>query len=205
MIPNTKDITGQTFGRLTVLRRSGSVCGMAAWECRCVCGNECRAVGCNLRSGHTQSCGCLQKERAAERSRTHGLTSTREYWIWSAMMERCENPNSAGFVRYGARGIRVCERWRKFENFYADMGPRPSRKHSIERVDNEKGYEPSNCCWATAAVQANNRRSTHKLTFLGKTQNVKQWAEDLGVKPGALYARLDRGWPVERALSVPVR
>jgi hypothetical protein len=120
------------------------------------------------------------------------------------MRERCYNPNQKQFADYGGRGITVCDRWRNsFENFYADMGPRPPGK-TLERSDNSGNYEPSNCYWATRKEQQNNTRRCHKMTFGGKTLNVQQWAEGLGVSHEVLRKRLRLGWPIEKILTTPI-
>lgn len=158
------DLTGERFGRLTVLGvHSIAPRSVTIWLCKCECGAEVTVRATNLRAGNTNSCGCLRKELIAktgkEKARTHGLSSSREYWIYHAMKSRCLNPKSSDYPRYGGRGIKVCDRWQhSFENFYADMGPRPSDKHSIERRENNGNYEPSNCYWATASEQNKNKR-----------------------------------------------
>jgi hypothetical protein len=127
----------------------------------------------------------------------------KEYGVWAAMLRRCRNPNTKDYPNYGGRGIRVCERWSKFANFYADLGPRPSRNHSIERRENDGNYEPGNCYWATRAEQANNKRNNRLITAHGKTQTLAQWASELRMTPYAITFRLRSGWNVERALSEP--
>lgn len=127
---------------------------------------------------------------------------TPEYRTWTSVKQRCYNPNHTEYHRYGARGIKVCKRWRSFDNFFADMGERPSKNYSIDRINNDKDYKPSNCRWATAKEQANNRRSNRLLTFNGKAQNMKQWATEIGIPYVTLYQRLSKqGWSVERALT----
>lgn len=158
------DITGQRFSRLIVLGIAGRVKnGRVVWSCRCDCGNEITAYGYNLSSGNTNSCGCYHREIDRAFHLTHGEAdkrngkATNEYMSWAAMIQRCTNPNNHAYRRYGGRGIKICKRWRKFENFIADMGRRPTGK-SLDRKDNDGNYSPANCEWATPKQQANNRR-----------------------------------------------
>jgi hypothetical protein len=155
------DLTGQRFGRLVVARRAPSAASHARWLCSCDCGAESVVESRQLRSGHTRSCGCLQRDTASELSRTHGHTVARsaEYSTWLALRDRCSNPRNRSFRNYGGRGISVCARWDSFENFLSDMGQKPSRLHSIDRVDVNGNYEPTNCRWATAAEQNQNTRA----------------------------------------------
>jgi len=154
------DLTGKKCGRLTVIQREGSnKHKQAIWRCLCECGNETIVVASKLKSGYTQSCGCLQRERTSKASKIHGLSSkTSEYHIWAAMMQRCENTNNVDYEYYGARGIKVCERWKTFANFIVDMGKKPSEKHTLERKDNNKGYNKGNCVWENRTTQARNQR-----------------------------------------------
>jgi len=168
------ELEGKKFGRLTVISRAENKRSNTAWNCICECGNEKVIVGYSLTSGKSKSCGCIQKEVAADRLLKHGHDrigkTTREYQTWVKIIDRCENENNKDFVNYGGRGIMVCERWRNsFENFLSDMGKRPSSKHSIDRIDVNGDYEPSNCRWTTKEIQARNTRlySTNKTGVRG--------------------------------------
>lgn len=153
------DLIGQIFGRLTVTRRAGYRGQRALWECSCECGAAHFATTSDLRYGSIRSCGCLLAGKTASNSR-HGQAArsgpSSSYNSWRGMVERCTNPNHVSFSRYGGRGIEVCERWRTFANFAADMGPRPDGC-SIDRINPDGNYEPTNCRWATALVQRHNR------------------------------------------------
>ncbi len=162
---NRTDMLGAVHARLTVLRRAGSDRKrQATWLCRCDCGTECVAVGSELRSGHKRSCGCLLRDVAGQHSRTHGKSRSDTYTSWVGMIQRCTNPSREKYPSYGGRGIRVCDRWLSFETFLADMGPRPSRNVSIDRVDVDGDYEPANCRWATRSEQARNTRAAKAKT-----------------------------------------
>jgi len=153
------DLTGQRFGRWLVKNRGGlTKNGHPKWECRCECGNIREVPGSDLRYGQSKSCGCWNKNGPRKAPSRHGMSYTPEYHIWALMLQRCRNSNWPGYRYYGGRGISVCERWLDFENFYADIGPRPSPELSIDRINNNGNYEPNNCRWADAKTQNNNQR-----------------------------------------------
>ena len=197
------DLAGQVYGRLTVLSFAGRTASGSTWRCLCDCGNAKIVTSSNLRSGATKSCGCLAKECSAERSVTHGMTGSVEHRTWTSMLSRCRNPKDHNFRNYGARGIRVCDRWTKFENFFADMGKRPNNC-SLDRIDNEKGYGPDNCRWAVFVEQASNKRTNHFLTLEGETKTISQWARATGISKVTIRARLRIGWDTRRTLTTPV-
>jgi hypothetical protein len=195
------DLTGQRFGRLAVLRRDGHIGIERAWLCRCDCGRTKRMRAAALRSGNSTSCGCLRLERVT----THGLHASPEYGIWKAARNRCRNPKAQGYADYGGRGIRMDATWEiSFTTFYRDMGPRPSELHSIDRIDNDGGYTPDNCRWATKRQQLDNRRNTKQVTFNGATRTMEQWAALTGITASAIDDRIERGWTTEDALTLPV-
>lgn len=194
---------GEKHNRLTILREVDTLDGHRRVDCRCDCGNYAYVTLSAVRLGGTRSCGCLQAETRRQNGRnqrTHGGTGTPELKSWDSMMRRCFDSKNGAYDKYGGRGITVCERWRQFENFRADMGPRPTSEHSLDRIDNNGNYEPNNCRWATAKQQSNNRRYNRLLTFNGRTQTITQWCEETGVPYVTLNKRLRRGVPIERAL-----
>jgi len=205
--PRVKDLTGQVFGRLTVLWYVGNnKHGCAMWRCACQCGDCTTVLGSSLRSGHAKSCGCFNRDMVVAANTRHGKHATLEYRSWRSMINRCHNPADQAYSRYGGRSIIVCQRWREsLEAFIADMGSRPLSSHSIDRIDNDKGYSKNNCRWATPQEQSRNRRRHRLVTFDGKTMCVTEWSEATGIPAATLYWRLGNGWSVERALAAPVK
>ena len=187
--------TGDKFGRWTVLKTGFSIGRTPKSVCRCKCGTVKQLANQNLKEGHTKSCGCVRFEKIK------GLSRTPEYWVWKGMIARCHNPKCAQFKYYGARGISVCKRWRKFLNFLKDMGNRPSDKHSIERVKNNLGYSPKNCTWETMQSQCDNKRNNINITVNGETHSLGTWARINGIKYATIHGRWLRGWKPERIIS----
>lgn len=187
-MPPLLDIKGQKFGRLTVIERVHVPNARnAMWRCLCECGEYSIAAGPNI-GRTTFSCGCWVRESNSRLNKTHGMTKSSEFGIWAGMKQRCTNPNDFNWSNYGGRGITVCERWRhSFENFYADLGPRPSKKHSLDRIDQNGHYEKSNCRWATIAVQNRNTRRTNLVEIDGINLCILDWCSVLGVKREDVY------------------
>lgn len=203
------DRTGIKYGRLTALRLFGkNKRGESLWECVCDCGNPKITVGSWLSSGETGSCGCWERESRHFHTLTHGMSRKKNvvYAAWCRLRGRCLNKNSKDYPDYGGRGITVCERWNDFTLFLADVGERPSPKHSIDRIDTNGNYEPGNCRWATPKIQSNNRRNIQRFDFRGESKTLTEWAESSGIQMRTLFARIYySGWSVERALTTPVK
>ena len=197
------DLSGQSFGRLTVLNREGSLRSKSAWLCRCICGNEVIKTSDDLRSSNTLSCGCLRKEITANKRLTHGATNTPEFRTWTKMKERCGNENAVNYNDYGGRGIVVDQSWiNSFETFQRDMGPIPGPGYSIERKDNSKGYTPGNCHWATKTEQNRNRRNTLTFRYLDRDVTLGELSDLTGLSYRLLYKRIvTLGWTVEEAIQ----
>lgn len=214
----TKNIISQVYGRLTVIgepfRKEYGTQGKrrSYVECRCSCGTVgIYQVTC-LKSGHTQSCGCLHREQLSNRRTTHGHRingrNSSTYSSYRAMITRCTNPNCFGYSDYGGRGIKVCDRWlgdQGFQNFLEDRGPRPEGMTLDRYPDKDGDYTPENCRWATDKEQANNKRNNRLITAFGSTQTLAQWAEETGISYSALKSRIRKGWAPEDAVMEPVR
>lgn len=198
------DLTGKRFGSLTVISQAkSSKSGRAMWLCRCDCGTEKIILGSSMIQGKTKSCGCSQvKPPYSKRLKN----------VWWNIKRRCYDERSDSFVNYGARGIGMCDLWRydfyafqdwAFQSGYDEHAPQGVC--TIERIDNNKGYSPDNCRWATAREQANNRRNNFNVTFYGKTKTVSDWARELGLDKTTLLFRLkNKMWTTEEAMTVPV-
>ena len=202
-----QDLTGMRFSRLRVIGRAPNRKGAVMWLCQCDCGASTVVHGVNLRGKDTHSCGCYKTDFRRAAWTTHGGTHTPEYRTWLAIIHRTTNPKNIRFSRYGGRGIAMCERWRSdFQNFLDDMGPKPSPRHSIERRDNDRGYTPENCYWATPKEQANNRKSTVWLEYHGERRPMAEWAEILGINYETFHNRITVAkWSVEKAFETPVK
>lgn len=201
----TSLVLGQRFGRLVVVEMLvPAASGRSRARFICSCGNEKIAKVYSVVSGGTSSCGCLRSENINRVRRTlHGMTHTPEFRSWSAMISRCTNPNTADYYLYGGRGIAICERWRhSFSNFFSDMGQRPPGT-TLDRRDNDKGYEPANCRWATNEQQQRNKRTVRRVFYQGAEMLLSEACEKAGLSPDLVTNRLAYGWTVERALSEP--
>lgn len=188
-----KDLTGQKFNRLTAIEYLGN----SKWKCKCDCGNITIVDISNLTKGHTKSCGCYKRDYSARGAKYNYRKYSRLFYVWCKMRTRCYSPRDKSYADYGGRGITVCEEWDKsFEAFknwaYANGYDEKAEigQCTLDRIDNNGNYEPSNCRWATWTEQANNRRSNHLLTYNGKTQNLTQWAKELGINYGTLSRRV---------------
>lgn len=196
------DRSGQRYGRLVIVEPAGRRRNIGLWLCRCDCGSEKIVEGPSLQYGRTVSCGCLNKERVRETHTKHGAYKTRLYHAWQTMRARCNNPTCKAYRLYGARGIRVCERWESFDAFASDMGEPPFGL-SLDRIDNDGHYEPGNCRWATHREQMLNTRRNVHITIEGETKTVSEWSARYGVPQHRVYCRMSRGWDAVRALTAP--
>lgn len=199
---NVSNLAGREFTRLTVIKPVGKTSNRKiVWLCRCLCGKTLEVVGASLVSKNTESCGCLHIDKVT----THRSCRSSEYKSWSGMLSRCRSETNPDWDNYGGRGITVCDRWLEFENFLEDMRPKPSPKHSIDRINNNGNYEPINCRWATRVEQDNNKRTNRMLTYNGETMCLTAWARRIGMNPVSLHSRIAKGMSVEEAVTTPVR
>lgn len=207
------DLTGQKFGRLTVIEKAESKGKSSYWLCKCDCGNYVSVKSWSLRSGRTKSCGCLNNELREQFVKSlvkHGDAKrkgrSKLYGVWGSMMRRTRNENDPAYKNYGGRGIFVCDDWQKYENF-RDWALENGYKEglTIERIDVNKGYCPENCCWIPKGKQSNNTRRTIVIEFNGKKQNLAEWSMETGIAYTTLFNRIKKGWSVEDALTTPPR
>lgn len=201
-----KDYAGVRFGQLVAVRmleRGDRPENNHLWLFRCDCGRDASVRIKSARSGHTVSCGCAQRKAVVERNTVHGLMNANrgEYRSWKDMRARCRNPNNSDYANYGGRGVQVCERWNSFEAFLADMGPRPAGQ-TIDRVDVNGNYEPTNCRWADARTQANNKRSNSVIEYQGRKQTLQQWSDEFGLESSKIRWRMAQGWPLEKVFGL---
>lgn len=200
--PPTKDRTGERIGRLLVLGPVVPYTTPYLWCCICDCGNEVAVRSCHLKSKHSLSCGCLQRDNTSAAKLTHGRSKTRTYRIWTGMISRCTIPSASGFKYYGARGIEVCERWKMFVNFIKDMGEAPPEL-TIERKDTNGNYSLDNCIWATRMQQGANKRNSHLITIDGKTMHLAAWAREMNIDHRLVCYRIKCGWSEKDAITTP--
>ena len=203
----TMDLTGMEFGRLTVYAYSGkNKSGINLWACKCSCGNNTIVSRHELRSGDTNSCGCLRREVSKNRFLTHGKRYSKEYQIWLSMKDRCLNKNNISYSNYGGRGIKICDEWiSSFEKFYQDMGQSPGKEYSIDRIDNNKFYSKENCKWSTRHEQSNNRRVTIIVEYMGEKLPLSDMCVKVGISYECARQRINKyGWSVFDTFSKPV-
>ena len=200
------DLTGQRFGRLVVVERAESKGKRTMWKCLCDCGNT-KVVGAgNLKNGHTTSCGCVWHEVVPEVNRSintrHGMSQTKLHKAWANMRYRCFNPRCKCYDNYGGRGITICDKWNEFEPFMEwALNNGFADGMSLDRIDVNGNYEPSNCRWVSWEVQENNKRNSSYLTLNGQTYTISEWARITGLKDSTIRERIKRGWTVEDALT----
>lgn len=193
-------IPGERFGRLVALERSFVPGRHVVWRFICDCGKHCTVRTEHVRAGRTTSCGCAKREMHS----THGLSHLPEYECWNNMLNRCLDQDHPSFKNYGGRDITVCRRWASsFERFYEDVGPRPSEKHSLDRINNSRGYEPGNVRWATHKEQMRNVRRNRIVRLDGQAMPLVVACERTGVPYDVAHGRLRGGWDEERALKTP--
>ena len=202
------DIKGCKFGKLQVLGKSQykTKFGHPLWECKCDCGNHTLVLATKLINGHTKSCGCLKKERASELNLKHNMRHNSIYNTWTNMKSRCTNPNNNSYKYYGGRGITICEEWMdasEFIKWAIESGYEDGL--TIDRIDVNGNYEPSNCRWVTMCEQMNNMNSNRFLTYNGETKTVTEWSRIVGINQFTLFKRLDLGWSIEKALTTSVQ
>lgn len=193
---------GDNFNFLTVVAKAPCIGKHRRhyWKCECVCGNTKNIRASHIISGHIKSCGCKMKELVSLSNKRHGYSHSKTYVAWEGMKQRCLTPAHKAYKHYGGRGISICKRWMKFENFLADMGEVPEGK-TLERKNNNKGYTPDNCVWATHLEQGRNRRNNKIIKYLGERLPLSIWTEKLGLNYYTVHYRFQHGWSAERAFE----
>lgn len=197
-----KDIAGQRFGMLVAVKRLPNKLPykQAYWLFKCDCGDDYRQWGYIVWSGRTKSCGCLRSAQVAAGLHTkHGMTKAPEYRSWTSMKARCLTTTNAAYYQYGGNGIALHRQWvESFEAFFADMGKKPSPKHSLDRINNKRGYFPDNCRWATKTQQVRNRNLTIYVVHLGRKKPLAAWCDELALPYGTVHHRYQTGCRGER-------
>lgn len=202
-MPRFVDFTNVRVGKLTVIERTNSTKrGESRWVCKCDCGGSIVLTRRQLQKGRIDNCGCVSKPH---HNATHGYSNTPLYNHWKAMLYRCENPKNQAYKYYGQRGITVCEEWHDFMKFKAWVeATKPNNDYTVDRIDNNKGYSPDNCRWASKKVQANNRRSNREFEYQGETHNLTQWCGILNLDYKRVHNRIAKlGWDFEKAITLP--
>lgn len=201
-MPNFKDISGGKFNRLTAIEVFDKQRGTHRWKCLCDCGNTAIVKVSKILNESTKSCGCLNSERSKKGFFfKHGLKKTMEYNSWTAMKDRCYNPNNNHYKSYGARGIIVCDKWKHdFMVFLSDMGKKPGKLYSIERENVNGNYEPSNCFWLANNLQGRNKTNNHYITLNGETKIMADWCIQYSIDASHVSTRLKRGWIIDERL-----
>ena len=203
------DLTGQRFGRLVVVKeiekRSNH---RIMWLCKCDCGNECVKCGNILRMGDSRSCGCLLSESSRSRVQKHDASTLKLRKVFNSIRQRCLNPNNHDFYLYGARGITICDEWLDKQDgvvAFVQWALKNGYKEglSIDRIDNSKNYSPDNCRWVDYKTQARNTRINHLVTYEGETHCIAEWAEIKGVNYQFLLRRINSGWSIKDAFTIP--
>jgi hypothetical protein len=197
-----ESLVGKKFERLLVLEESErSKNRNRMWLCQCECGKTKVIVGYNLKNGSTRSCGCLRSELLSIQKDWHKKSLSPEYKSWGTMIQRCTNPKNKKYPDYGGRGIKVCDRWKDFRNFYKDIGEKPSHRHTIDRIDVNGDYEPSNCKWSTPSEQGNNKRNNIIIEYNGESGTLRYFSNKYGLVYETLYRRIKKGIEPTTALT----
>ena len=202
------DIKGKRFGRLIAIERVKNVGKKVSWKCLCDCGQETNVLTTNLTSNRIKSCGCLKNQKLIERSTKHNQRHTKLYEVWKTMKQRCYNPNNKGYKNWGGRGIVVCDEWKNnYQAFYEwSMNNGYKEGLSIDRINNDGNYAPSNCRWSDKITQCNNTRQNKYFIINGVSKTIHQWCIEYNVPVNRVRQRLyKRHWNIEKALTTPVK